>query len=340
MARKFDPDHGFYYSFLNADQKACYDALLVNMRQFQQDFQMNPIAVNDYLVANRAVLDDHPELWWADTPARYSYGFTGKVNRHTFLELKGNELQLTQQMFKAVEDVLKEAQKKKSEWDKALLFHDAIVQSTAFNTGADTDGLGDQNISSVLLGGNSVCAGYARTFQLLCRSSGIECVYVPGVAVKNGQQVAHAWNFAFIEGEWTWIDCTWDDLIWQKGVESLEHDYFCLNDTWISKNRAIPAYLETGNSKARLKIRFPEASSLKMEYHHVAGTYFAKYDPAAVGASAQQQAQKGSIRLRFGSTAELKKACTDLVDRSNLTASAQLRVSKDDDMCVLRIDRI
>jgi hypothetical protein len=242
-------------------------------------------------------------------------------------------------MLAIVADVLKEADKRKTEWDKALNFHDIIIENTHFNTGKDTDGYGDQNISSIFLAGNSVCAGYARAFQLLCRSSGIECIYVPGIGTKNGRQVAHAWNLARIEGQWTWIDCTWDDLILEKGLESLEHDYFCLNDTWISKEHPIPSVLETGNDQARLSITFPKASSLKMEFHRLAGTYFEKYDANQVLASVQQQAPGGKVRLRFGSAQALAQAIQGVVIDHNLVNQSQLRITKDDIMCVLRIDR-
>ena len=339
MAQQLDLNHGFYYSTLSAAQKKTYDELLTNMRQFLQEFSLNPVSTNDYLIANRAVLDDHPELWWADTPARYYFNMTGKVNKHQFLQLSGNEKQLTANMEKAVVPVVQKAAAMQNDWQKALYFHDLIIQNTRFNTGSDTDGYGDQNVSSVFLGGNSVCAGYSRAFQLLCRSAGIECIYVTGPATKNGQTISHAWNLAYIEGNWTYIDCTWDDLILENGTESIEHDYFCLNDTWIKKDHPIPTTIETGNNNVRQAIKLPSASTLNMEYHRVTGTYFEKFDVNTVGASVQKQGSTGHIRLRFGSTAELKKACQVLVDQNNLTANAQLRVSKDDAMCVLRIDK-
>ena len=339
MAKQLDMNHGFYYQFLNNAQKQTYDTLLTHMRQFETAFEIDPVSTADYLIANRAVLDDHPELWWADTPARYSFNIMGKVTKHQFLELKGNEKQITAAMAQAIQQVMEQSRQLDSDWKKALLFHDYIVQKTKFNTGRDTDGYLDQNISSVFMGGNSVCAGYARAFMLLCRSAGIECVYVSGPAVKNGNNIRHAWNLALIDGSWTWIDCTWDDLILNDGTESCEHDYFCLNDTWISKEHPIPSYLETGNAQARLKISFPKASSLKMEYHRLAGTYFEKYDANAVLASAQAQAPGGKVRLRFGSTQALAQAVQAIVVQNNLLNQPQLRVNKDDVMCVLRIDR-
>ena len=340
MAQQLDLNHGYYYQFLSKAQKQCYDTLLTHMRQFEQSFQIDPVSAEDYLIANRSVLDDHPELWWADTPARYSFNLARKVTGHAFLQLSGNERQLSAAIAQEASKIMEKAVTLDSDWKRALFFHDAIILKTTFNTGRDTDGYLDQNLSSVFLGGNSVCAGYSRAFQLLCRSAGIECVYVTGRAVKNGQAIQHAWNLAKIDGNWTWIDCTWDDLLLGNGLESAEHDYFCLNDTWISKEHPIPSVLETGNQNARLSISFPKVTSLNMEYHRVNGTYFETYSQQAVLASMQTQLNTGKIRLRFGSTAELQKACRDIVERNNLTASGKLRVTKDDTMCVLRIDQL
>ena len=338
MAQQLDLNHGFYYTFLNNAQKQTYDSMYAHIRNFETEFALNPVSTSDYLVANRALLDDHPELWWADTPARYSFNMTGKVIKHQFLQLSGKEKQMTAAMAQKTAALVEQARTLENDWKKALFFHDYIIEKTRFNTARDTDGYNDQSISSVFLGGNSVCAGYSRAFQLLCRSSGIECVYVTGPAVKNNQKIQHAWNLAYLDGNWTWIDCTWDDLIVENGIESAEHDYFCLNDTWISKERAIPTVLETGNAQARLAIKFPKVTSLKMEYHRNANTYFERYDANAL-ASVQAQAPSGKVRLRFGSTAELAKAIQDVVINNNLTSTNQLRITKDDVMCVLRIDR-
>ena len=340
MAQQLDLNHGFYYTFLSKAQKQTYDTMRAHISNFEQSFSIDPVSTEDYLIANRALLDDHPELWWADTPARYNFNMLGKVTTHTFLQLTGNEKQQTAAMAQQVRAIMEKANQLDSDWKKILYFHDYIVQKTVFNTGRDTDGYLDQNLSSVFLGSSSVCAGYSRAFQMLCRSAGIECVYVTGPAVKNGNKIQHAWNFVYVDGTWTWVDCTWDDLLLGQNIESCEHDYFCLNDTWISKEHPIPTVLETGNAKARLKIQFPKVTSLKMEYHRAAGTYFEKYDANAVYASVQQQAQSGRVRLRFGSTSALNQAVQDVVIKNNLVNQKALRITKDDTMCILRIDRI
>ena len=72
MAQQLDLNHGFYYTFLNNAQKQTYDSMFAHIRNFETEFALDPVSTSDYLVANRALLDDHPELWWADTPARWS----------------------------------------------------------------------------------------------------------------------------------------------------------------------------------------------------------------------------------------------------------------------------
>ena len=334
--REFDQDHGFYYGFLIEDAQKCYDEMLANIREYKEEFDLTPITEAEYLKANRALLDDHPELWWADTPARYSYKFGHRVYHHHFLELKGNEKETTALIEEKAKEILDEASALQNEWQKALLFHDRIVRMTKFNAGADTDGFNDQNMSSVFLGGISVCAGYSRALQYLCQNAGIDCIYVTGPAFKNRRTIKHAWNMAKIRGQWTWIDSTWDDLQQQDGSETVEHDYFCVNDEWISKDHQIPDALATGRRNLNIKIRFPKADSLEQEYHRTAGTFFPVYDPDAVNESITKQGNR--VRLRFGSPLELRKAVEDIVYKNDLLNHPDYVLSKDDDSCVLRMD--
>ena len=63
-------------------------------------------------------------------------------------------------------------------------------------------------------------------------------------------------------------------------------------------------------------------------------------DSYAIAASVQAQDKSNRIRLRFSSTKDLQKAVQEIVMQNNLTSNPAYRVTKDDVMCVLRIDRI
>ena len=59
-----------------------------------------------------------------------------------------------------------------------------------------------------------VCSGYAGIFDLACKKFGLESEEVTGMANDGmGNSGMHAWNKVKIDGEWKYIDCTWDDAI-------------------------------------------------------------------------------------------------------------------------------
>lgn len=72
---------------------------------------------------------------------------------------------------------------------------------------AETQYEHDNNL--VLATGYGVCQNYAELFQSFCSRLGIPCCLVSGAAGGGG----HAWNAVYIEGQWLYVDCTFDDPI-------------------------------------------------------------------------------------------------------------------------------
>ena len=82
-----------------------------------------------------------------------------------------------------------------------------------------------QDFTSVFLLKQSVCAGYSRTFQYLCKKAGIKCTYVPGDTDEP-----HAWNLVELNGKYYWVDVTWGDPIYDDGTQTLNYHYFMTTD--------------------------------------------------------------------------------------------------------------
>ena len=59
----------------------------------------------------------------------------------------------------------------------------------------------------------TVCAGYAKSFKILCDEYNIPCVYVSGDGINNqGDGEAHAWDYVKMDDDkWYAVDVTWDD---------------------------------------------------------------------------------------------------------------------------------
>lgn len=83
----------------------------------------------------------------------------------------------------------------------------------------------DGSIYDALIGGKSVCAGYAGAFQVIMDALGIECYINEGKA--NGED--HAWNIVKLEGKYYFVDATWGDT-------STEYDKYLLFGTDMRTN--------------------------------------------------------------------------------------------------------
>ena len=64
-----------------------------------------------------------------------------------------------------------------------------------------------------------ICQNYAELFQTMCTRAGIPCIIVTGV----GSGDSHAWNMVYVDGQWLYVDCTFDDPISSTPV--LDYDY-------------------------------------------------------------------------------------------------------------------
>ncbi|MBP3292715.1 MAG: hypothetical protein J6N32_03085, partial [Clostridia bacterium] len=77
----------------------------------------------------------------------------------------------------------------------------------------------ENNLS--LATGYGVCQNYSEIFQSMCYRLGIPCILMSGSAGSG----SHAWNMVYVDDEWRYVDCTWDDPVGMEPV--LRWDY-CL----------------------------------------------------------------------------------------------------------------
>lgn len=95
--------------------------------------------------------------------------------------------------------------------------HDLLVRSCRYDQetaalGTAADGASDSFTAyGALVNGKAVCAGYARAFVLLCRSVGLDAVYIADEGMNHG------WNAVRLDGETYFIDCTFDDPVPDRG---------------------------------------------------------------------------------------------------------------------------
>jgi transglutaminase-like putative cysteine protease len=149
-----------------------------------------------------------------DAVVYYAYA-TGEVWR---LNEKETEVYI------AAERILNDIPKT-SEYEKALAIHDYLVlhmRYDAENSYRDPYG--------ALILGSGVCEAYARTFKMLAKMAGLECDYVFGQA-----KGAHAWNRVKVNGEYFYVDVTYDDPV-PDAPGRLSRKYFYLGAAEMNKD--------------------------------------------------------------------------------------------------------
>ena len=79
-----------------------------------------------------------------------------------------------------------------------------------------TDSKNNQSIYSFFSKGSSVCAGFAKTSQILFQNIGIKSFIVMGYSARSyvsgnyiGQNMGHMWNYVEYEGKYYIFDATW-----------------------------------------------------------------------------------------------------------------------------------
>ena len=147
----------------------------------------------------RLVMADHPEFFWLANGISMS-GYVGEIIS-VLTHVPADVADLTEALDARVAELTADLEGK-SDYEKSLILHDRVADAVVYAAGPN-----HQTVVGSLLDGVSVCAGYARAYQLLMQTVGIPTFYVSG----ESKGVGHAWNLVKLDGEWYYTDVTWDD---------------------------------------------------------------------------------------------------------------------------------
>lgn len=220
-------------SFLTEEEKQAYDSLVdaVNSYEplivFPESFDeaaMKKIFTLVYTQENR--------IFWLDSKF-YCDGETRTINLfYRYDEEQAGEMRAVLDL--AAGKILSSVPEGSSDFEKLLIFHDAIVLGCDFSK----DGRYSNTAYGALVDGSAQCEGYAFAMSYLCSSAGIENYVVRG---RSSEGASHAWNKVLADGKWYNADCTWDDPILKFDDPAyLRHDYFMVSDAEINEKTHFP----------------------------------------------------------------------------------------------------
>lgn len=98
--------------------------------------------------------------------------------------------------------------------EKAIYLNNKVVSICEYDHYYDK--LESGNGYQALIEGKSICGGYAQAYYNLCTAAGIKCRMIYGFAGdtcdERGVRLPdHAYNSVLINGEWLYVDTTWND---------------------------------------------------------------------------------------------------------------------------------
>lgn len=179
---------------------------------------------------------DNPLYYWLSTKTLYSSSALYPVVTDDFAS-ETERLKTNAELETSVRAFYKRANVGDSDYRKALLYHDAIVEHVDYaydDAGYPSTENWAHNVLGVFLNGTktidgAVCEGYAKAFQLLLNLSGIDNLIVTGVGFGNGGYENHAWNLVKIDNKYYNFDLTWDDQPFSANGKI--YTYFCKPET-------------------------------------------------------------------------------------------------------------
>lgn len=240
----------FYYSRLTASGQSAYDVLVAAIRNHEDTAILDASICKDIFKVAEAIEYDHPELFWykscsvSGTTVNLTYG--ASAEEVEVLQRRIDEV--VPKYLEGIDDTM-------SAYDVALRVHVNVIASVDYDTialnkqkeegGPARDKIDYlRTICGVFLDGKAVCEGYARAMQYLLQKCGVECAEVAGyIRKETGERDgAHAWNIVKVDGDYYYLDTTWDDS--SNTVQTVKSndtgfDYFCITTDEISRTRDV-----------------------------------------------------------------------------------------------------
>ena len=221
-------------------------------------FDPAELSPNEVGALIKKVVQENPEILyyksakvWSDGKIEFAYYLPANV-------MKKNRVALDTKVKKVVASINKSGL---SDVDKVKAVHDYLVLNTAYdyaNQQKKTIPADSYTAHGALLGGIAVCDGYTKAAQLLLNKLGVENHYVVG----NTADGLHSWNQVKLNGNYYFVDVTWNDPVPNK-AGTIAYEYFLITSnqlrkdhSWIEKNWAVAtdkqfSYFQTGKVAAK-----------------------------------------------------------------------------------------
>ena len=243
----------YAYSTLTTKQQKLYAALHEGVKAHKATIDVSGIGCSaaDLEKTFYAMDYENPQFFWLASGYSYNHYGSEVYAVSPYYGRSVTDAAIIRPQLEAVaKELIDEAAKLDTDFERVKLFHDAIVNKTTYRS---SGGEYKRDADGPLVSGYALCEGYSKAFAYLCQSVGIECLCVSG-----DSDGAHMWNMLKLDGEWYQMDVTFDD---PTGIEpTCEYTYFCLSDAQMKDNHTLDN-----------PFTVPVCNSTKYNYYNASG---------------------------------------------------------------------
>ncbi len=240
-----------YEGLENDEQRTCYQAMDeksetvtdkvsdANSYLSEEIYLPAQVSERDIFIALTAYKYDNPGKFWLKesfTSCEYDGGTIIRLCSYYSAE----ELTEKKEKFQnKVSEILGSLESGMSQYELELYIHDYLLENCEYDSAA-ADSVYSTTVEDssnaftsygALVEGKAICQGYTDAVSYLLSCVGIENTEISGTS-QGGN---HIWNAVKIDGEWYYLDTTWDD----HGDKAYQHDYFNITTAQLEKDHII-----------------------------------------------------------------------------------------------------
>jgi transglutaminase-like putative cysteine protease len=300
----------YHYSQLSEAQRAAYRDILEQLPSFPESVAVSGLDEDDVRAVFNALLRDQPMLFHISS-TNYTIRYVGdrvaafvplyRLNRDEYRSRIDEVAALVQSI---------PLPQNGGEFEIQLAMHDFLIGNCTYTD--DPENSEKSTVYGALIEGYASCEGYAMAMLLLLELNGIDAYVVTGYATNStGFAGGHAWNKVRIEGNWYYLDATWNDPVIGDGRdEIISRAYFNLTAEELSQTHEINDLNHRAVSTAQ-------------NYFRVRGLYFDRLDRASEPILAQAlsnmlDAGGNMLEIRMSSGEALAQAVDYLFQRQRV----------------------
>lgn len=310
---KIELDYG-YSQLTHEGQQQLYNAMQIVIytadkeenedgRYALEKINLQNISLNeaDIRITLEAFSNDHPQIFWLANIFGYyfddSYSTVQLYSEYSAREIDSVQLELDEVIIEAIAAVPENT----SEFDRELIMHDFLINRCEYaeEVKKTSDEKTAFSIYGALIKGRAVCEGYAKAIQYLLSCVGIESNTVNG---KSDNEL-HKWNTVSIDGEWYFLDTTWND-----NKDFPVYDYFNVDTEILLTDHTIAdpftemseeEICDYADSADFFNLNVQECSSMENNFYNKKATQYFGGDQQSVAALTEGLYRAAEVQSEF-----------------------------------------